>query len=351
MTWVELAAGDAVRGAQPAVRRVPHDGRRPVGVARRRPRARPRRRRGGRAARRPAARSTGADAQPVPGRWAAAPWTRGPRAAHRAAHRPAHRPAVEPLLRAARRDALAAAVRGRRLRRLLLLRAPRDERRPDLPARRRRRCRRTGSTCRSATTAGPAPSSSPAPTSSRPCGQRKAPDAAAVYGPVAGGWTSRPRSASSSACRRRWAIRCRRRLRRARLRRRAGQRLVGPGHPGLGVPAARAVPRQVVRHVDLALGGAAGGAGGRPGAGRRRRTRRSLDYLRDGRAAALRPAPGGRLERQPCPRPPFAAMYWTPAQQLAHLTVNGASLRTGDLFASGTVSGPDRRRRPARSSS
>jgi len=32
-------------------------------------------------------------------------------------------------------------------------------------------------------------------------------------------------------------------------------------------------------------------------------------------------------------------MYWTPAQQLAHLTVNGASLRTGDLFASGTVSG------------
>lgn len=34
-------------------------------------------------------------------------------------------------------------------------------------------------------------------------------------------------------------------------------------------------------------------------------------------------------------------MYWTYAQMLAHLTVNGASLRTGDLFASGTVSGPD----------
>lgn len=32
-------------------------------------------------------------------------------------------------------------------------------------------------------------------------------------------------------------------------------------------------------------------------------------------------------------------MYWTPAQQLAHLTVNGASTRGGDLFASGTVSG------------
>jgi fumarylacetoacetase len=40
--------------------------------------------------------------------------------------------------------------------------------------------------------------------------------------------------------------------------------------------------------------------------------------------------------------PPFALMYWTPAQQLAHMTVNGACLRTGDLYASGTVSGPQR---------
>ncbi len=39
-------------------------------------------------------------------------------------------------------------------------------------------------------------------------------------------------------------------------------------------------------------------------------------------------------------RPTFADMYWTPAQQLAHLTANGASVRTGDLYASGTVSGP-----------
>jgi fumarylacetoacetase len=41
-------------------------------------------------------------------------------------------------------------------------------------------------------------------------------------------------------------------------------------------------------------------------------------------------------------RPPFRTMYWTPAQQLAHMTANGASLRTGDLYGSGTVSGPDR---------
>ena len=36
----------------------------------------------------------------------------------------------------------------------------------------------------------------------------------------------------------------------------------------------------------------------------------------------------------------FAGMYWTVPQQLAHATVNGATLRPGDLFASGTVSGP-----------
>jgi fumarylacetoacetase len=32
-------------------------------------------------------------------------------------------------------------------------------------------------------------------------------------------------------------------------------------------------------------------------------------------------------------------LYWSPAQQVAHLTVNGASLRTGDLLATGTISG------------
>ena len=37
----------------------------------------------------------------------------------------------------------------------------------------------------------------------------------------------------------------------------------------------------------------------------------------------------------------FADMYWTFAQQLAHMTVNGAVARTGDLIGSGTVSGPN----------
>ena len=47
------------------------------------------------------------------------------------------------------------------------------------------------------------------------------------------------------------------------------------------------------------------------------------------------------LNGTPISEPPFAGLYWTPAQQLAHLTSNGAPLRTGDLLASGTVSGPE----------
>jgi fumarylacetoacetase len=35
-------------------------------------------------------------------------------------------------------------------------------------------------------------------------------------------------------------------------------------------------------------------------------------------------------------------LYWTMPQQLAHATSNGASVRTGDLLASGTISGPER---------
>jgi fumarylacetoacetase len=34
-------------------------------------------------------------------------------------------------------------------------------------------------------------------------------------------------------------------------------------------------------------------------------------------------------------------LYWNVEQQVAHATSNGASLRTGDLLASGTISGPD----------
>jgi fumarylacetoacetase len=67
-----------------------------------------------------------------------------------------------------------------------------------------------------------------------------------------------------------------------------------------------------------------------------------LEYLREPRRRGLDLALTVRWNGTVVSRPPFASMYWTPAQQLAHLTVNGASLRTGDLYASGTVSGPDR---------
>ncbi|MGW5382158.1 fumarylacetoacetase [Nocardia sp. NPDC003963] len=46
-------------------------------------------------------------------------------------------------------------------------------------------------------------------------------------------------------------------------------------------------------------------------------------------------------------RPPYAQMYWSPAQMLAHTTINGAAARTGDLFASGTISGDRKDQRGA----
>jgi fumarylacetoacetase len=36
----------------------------------------------------------------------------------------------------------------------------------------------------------------------------------------------------------------------------------------------------------------------------------------------------------------FKYMYWNMAQQLAHHTVNGCNIQVGDLYASGTISGP-----------
>jgi fumarylacetoacetase len=67
-----------------------------------------------------------------------------------------------------------------------------------------------------------------------------------------------------------------------------------------------------------------------------------LPYLADAGPWGLDLMLEVRLNGQLASRPPFAATYWTAAQMLAHMTSNGASTRTGDLFASGTVSGPDR---------
>ena len=67
-----------------------------------------------------------------------------------------------------------------------------------------------------------------------------------------------------------------------------------------------------------------------------------LPYLRE-------PAPWGfdielevQLNGETVSRPAYREMHWSAAQMLAHMTVNGASTRSGDLFASGTVSGPYR---------
>ena len=70
-----------------------------------------------------------------------------------------------------------------------------------------------------------------------------------------------------------------------------------------------------------------------------------LDYLRVDEPAGYDIAYEVVIDGEVVSRPPYASMYWSPAQMLAHLTVNGASLRTGDLFGSGTISGPERDQR------
>jgi fumarylacetoacetase len=72
-----------------------------------------------------------------------------------------------------------------------------------------------------------------------------------------------------------------------------------------------------------------------------------LDYLRveEPRAldleleVALRPAKPA--EETVITRINARRLYWSAAQQLAHATVNGATVRAGDLFASGTISGTE----------
>ena len=70
-----------------------------------------------------------------------------------------------------------------------------------------------------------------------------------------------------------------------------------------------------------------------------------LPYLADAGPWGLDLRLEVRLNGQLVARPPYATTYWTAPQMLAHMTVNGASTRTGDLFASGTVSGPERDQR------
>jgi fumarylacetoacetase len=66
-----------------------------------------------------------------------------------------------------------------------------------------------------------------------------------------------------------------------------------------------------------------------------------LPHLAGGRDWALDIALEVELNGTVVSRGNARSLYWTMPQQLAHATSNGASLRTGDLLASGTISGPD----------
>ena len=117
---------------------------------------------------------------------------------------------------------------------------------------------RTGATFRSPTTAGRAPSSSAARRScARAARRRRLGDEAPRFGPSR---PARHRARARLRRRRRQPARgARKRVRvpRPRLRRRARQRLERTRHPGVGVPAARAFPREVVRDLDRGVGDAA----------------------------------------------------------------------------------------------
>ena len=66
-----------------------------------------------------------------------------------------------------------------------------------------------------------------------------------------------------------------------------------------------------------------------------------LPHLHGGRDWALDIALEVELNGETISRGNSRGLYWTMPQQLAHATSNGAPLRTGDLMASGTISGAE----------
>jgi fumarylacetoacetase len=66
-----------------------------------------------------------------------------------------------------------------------------------------------------------------------------------------------------------------------------------------------------------------------------------LEYLRTEGDWGLDIALEVELNGEPISRGNASGLYWTMPQQLAHATSNGAPLRTGDLMASGTISGAE----------
>jgi fumarylacetoacetase len=66
-----------------------------------------------------------------------------------------------------------------------------------------------------------------------------------------------------------------------------------------------------------------------------------LEYLRADGAWALDAELTVELDGETISATNARGLYWTFPQQLAHATVNGARVRAGDLFASGTISGAE----------
>jgi fumarylacetoacetase len=66
-----------------------------------------------------------------------------------------------------------------------------------------------------------------------------------------------------------------------------------------------------------------------------------LPYLRENENWALDLELKVLLGGEMISRTNARGLYWNAAQQLAHATVNGAAVRAGDLFASGTISGSE----------
>jgi fumarylacetoacetase len=67
----------------------------------------------------------------------------------------------------------------------------------------------------------------------------------------------------------------------------------------------------------------------------------ALAYLAAGRDWALDIDLEIELNGEVISRGNARTLYWTMPQQLAHATSNGASVRTGDLMATGTITGPE----------
>ena len=179
----------------------------------------------------------------------------------------------------------------------------------------------------------------------RPHGQIKPPDAAAPIFGASRLSISSWRRPFSSARLTNSVSRSRLRRRRSHVRTGVDERLECARHPGVGISAARAVPREELLHQHLAVGGDAGGAGAvpqaAPGAGSA-----PLPYLRAPKDFTYDIRLEVRLQTakmsapQTITRSNFQNLYWSMAQQLAHHTVGGCNLQPGDLLASGTISGP-----------